>query len=222
MRAEVIALGLQQVRRQPRLAIAVVVGERRAEGWRGDAVFDGGADGDAPVRLGAGDDVGEERIENEVFQPGVLLVGVGDAVEESGANDAAAAPDAGDVLEVEVPIVEFAGGSELDHALGVAHDFRGVERVADGVDQSRAISGERSWSRTWKLRAGGDAFVFQRAENAGFDGTADDGKRDAHLGGVTDGPFAGAFLPGLVEDEIDDRGAGFRVAFGENVRRNLD
>lgn len=60
--SEEVALCLQEVGGQAFCAVAIVVGERRAEGWHGDAVSDGGADGVAPVCLRFDDDVGEERI----------------------------------------------------------------------------------------------------------------------------------------------------------------
>ena len=50
--AEVVALGLQQVGRQPVAAVAVVVGQGRGEGRRGDAQLDGRRDDVPPGGLG--------------------------------------------------------------------------------------------------------------------------------------------------------------------------
>ncbi len=121
--AEEVALSLQQVGGQAFCAVAVVVGERCAEGWDGDAVRDGGADGVAPVGLGLDDDVGEERVEEEVLETGIPFVRLFDAVEEVCADDATASPDCGDITEVELPPVLISGCAELDEALCVRDDF---------------------------------------------------------------------------------------------------
>src|SRR5438132_12960133 len=52
VRAEEIALGLQQVRGQTRRAIAVEVGERRGKRWDRDTIFNGRTNGTAPLVLG--------------------------------------------------------------------------------------------------------------------------------------------------------------------------
>ena len=82
MRAEEIALRLQEIRGQPRLAIAVEVGERGAKGGHGDAMLDRGGDGDAPVVLRLLDDVGEIGIEQKIVQRGIALVGFDDSIQE--------------------------------------------------------------------------------------------------------------------------------------------
>ena len=43
------------------------------------------------------------------MQRGIAFVGVNDAIQKIRANDAAAAPDGGDIPEVQVPVVLFAG-----------------------------------------------------------------------------------------------------------------
>ena len=39
---------------------------------------------------------------------------------------------------------------------------------------------------------------------------------------MADGPFSGAFLPGLVKDDVHQRLSGFRVLLLEDVRSDLD
>ena len=68
MRAEVIALRLEEVGRQPLGAVTVVVAQGGAKGGHGDAVFDGSLDGVTPVRLRFADDFAEVGIENQVLQ----------------------------------------------------------------------------------------------------------------------------------------------------------
>jgi hypothetical protein len=91
----------------------------------------------APVGLAALDDLlVEVRIQQQVRQVPDRGVGVGDLLQEAGADDAAAAPDHGDLAEVQLPVVL---GLRLAHeleALGVGADLRAVERVAHGVDQA--------------------------------------------------------------------------------------
>ncbi len=68
VRAEEVALRLGQVRRQPRAAIRIVVGERDAEAVHRDAEADGGLDDEAPAVLHRrrADLVAERFVEQEV------------------------------------------------------------------------------------------------------------------------------------------------------------
>src|SRR6266478_7238036 len=104
MRAEKVTLRLQQVRWQTGRAIAVEVSERCRKGRNGNAVFDRGGDGDAPVVLCVLDDIGEVGIEQQIVERQIAFVGVNDAIQKLRANDATAAPDGGDVAEVQVPV----------------------------------------------------------------------------------------------------------------------
>ena len=46
------------------------------------------------------------------MQRRIAFVGVNDAIQKLCANDATAAPDSGDVAEVQVPVVLFAGRAQ--------------------------------------------------------------------------------------------------------------
>src|SRR5205823_7562440 len=83
MRPEVIAQSLDEVRRQPFLAIGVVVGQRGAEGGNGDAALDRHADHAAPGVLGLRDRVPEIGDEQQILDLWIGAVGVGDAVQEA-------------------------------------------------------------------------------------------------------------------------------------------
>ena len=109
VRAEEIALGLQQVGRQAPGAVAVVKRQRRAERRRGHAVLDRLNDGAPPGSLivrSAG--LAEEVIEQQIAQLRVLVVGFLDLAQEAAADDAAAAPHQRDAAEVEVPALSLA------------------------------------------------------------------------------------------------------------------
>src|SRR2546423_1231012 len=69
--AEVVALGLNQVAGETAAAVGVVVGERRAEGRRGDAVGNAGADDAPPGVLAGGDRVLELLGQQQIRQVGV-------------------------------------------------------------------------------------------------------------------------------------------------------
>src|SRR5690606_30949042 len=101
--AEIVALRLEQIVREIGGAVAVVIGQRGGEGGRGDPGLRGGGDDPAPIGLAAGEYIGEERVEEEVFQVRRAVVGLFDLLEEAGADDAPAAPDHGDRAEVEGP-----------------------------------------------------------------------------------------------------------------------
>ena len=75
----------------------------------------------------------------------ILVVGLLDAVEELGPDDAAAAPDGGHVAEGDAPVVLGAACLNLVEALGIGDDLGGVQRLADVVDELRRVG--RAWRR---------------------------------------------------------------------------
>ena len=77
----------------------------------------------------------EERIEQQVRQLGILVEGLLDLAEERAADDAAAAPHEGDAAVVEVPFVFRRRRAHEHVALRVADDLRGVQRLANVVDE---------------------------------------------------------------------------------------
>lgn len=70
--------------------------------------------------------------------------------------------------------------------------------------------------------AGGHAFILHRGKDARFHGGIDGGDHHGVFHGVHDGPLAGAFLAGGVEDDIDEGLASLGVVLFENFRRDLD
>ena len=73
--AEVVALRLDQVRRQRRAAVAVEEGERRRVGRHRDARIDGRRDDPPPARLRLVHRIGEEGVEQEVLEARVTVEG---------------------------------------------------------------------------------------------------------------------------------------------------
>ena len=82
--AKVVALGLEQVGRQPRVAIAVVVGQGAAKGRHRDAVGHRGRDHAAPGGLAAVDGVLEVGRQQQVGQVGVVVEGLLDVAPGTG------------------------------------------------------------------------------------------------------------------------------------------
>src|SRR5450631_3021726 len=104
MRAKEVALGLEQIRRQTRGTVAIEVAERSAEGWDGYTMFHRGGDRNPPIILGAFDNAGEVLVEQQIMQRRVAFIGFLDPIQELRADDATAAPDGGDVAEIQIPM----------------------------------------------------------------------------------------------------------------------
>src|SRR5690606_2399716 len=100
------------------------------EGRARDAGLRGRDDHAAPRLLRALERLAEVRGGEEGDEARVVGVGLGDAVEESRTDDAAAAPDRRDVALADVPAVLRCARDDLVEALRVRDDLRRVERLA--------------------------------------------------------------------------------------------
>lgn len=103
--AEVVTLGLEEVGREVLGAVAVEEGQSGAEGGGGDTPESTLGNNVSPAGLGVVDGLGEEVVEEQVLEVGVGAVGVGDVLQEDGADDAATTPHEGDGRLVELPAV---------------------------------------------------------------------------------------------------------------------
>src|SRR5262249_32594747 len=162
VRAEEIALRLQEIRGQPSRPVTVEIGQRGRR--RGDsyAVLDSCRNHKTPFRLRSSDDSGKIPVEQKIVQIAVASVRVNDAVQELCANNAATAPDGGDVAQVELPFVGRASGPKKLHSLRIRDNFRRIKSVTHGVDKTITIAFERSTSRLRQNFGGGDALLFPR------------------------------------------------------------
>ena len=102
---EVVTLGLEHVGGEVLGAVTVVEGQSGAEGGSGDTPEGTLGDNVAPAVLGGVDSVVEEVVEEKVLEVGVAAVGLGDVLEEDGADDAATTPHEGDLGLLELPAV---------------------------------------------------------------------------------------------------------------------
>ncbi len=100
VRAEIIALRLQKVGRQPLGAEAVEVAQRACQRGRRNAVRQRCGADRAPARLRVFDRALELRVEQQVGKLRVLFTRLFDLAEDRGADDAAAAPHQRDAAVV--------------------------------------------------------------------------------------------------------------------------
>ena len=221
VRSEEVALGLQQVGWKHGSAVAVVVTKRSAEGRNGDAVEGGEGYHFAPVLLELVEELGEEGREHQVAELRIAAIGIGDVVEETSTDDAATAPDGSDFSEVETPVFLGTHGFDEVEALGVGNDFRGEQGIVYFFDECSFFSGDAGGGAL-QFGTGGDAFVFHRGKDAGFDSGVDGRDHDGVFDGVEDGPFAGAFLACGIEDQVNEGLASLGIVLFENLGGDLD
>lgn len=200
-------------------AEAVVVGECGAEAGGGDAELGGGGDDVAPGVLRVGDGGGEVVRGEQGGQIRLRGIGRPDVVEKLGADDAAAAPDLGKPGEVDILAVLRGTCLHLVEPLGVGDDLGRVQAVFDISGESFGRGpGERCAGGTWEAAAC-DAQLGVSRQRAGEHCFSDAGDRDAEVEPGLDGPASGAFLFGLVEDDVDERLSGRLVRAARRTRR---
>ena len=112
-------------------------------------------DDPAPRALRAAERLDEVRRGEQHRQVGGLGVGVGDAVEELGADDAAAAPDLRDRAEVDVPVVLGGAGADLVEALRVRDDLRRVQGEAHVLDERVGVLDREALGRAGQVARDG-------------------------------------------------------------------
>ena len=165
-------------------------------------------------------------MEQQVFEVRVRVERFLDAVQELGPDDAAAAPEQGDVAVVERPVVLLGGRLKLHEALGVAADFGGVEGLPHRFDERLFVADGGAGGLGGRARedfAGPDAGVLQRRHAAGIDGFGHHRARHAEIEGELAHPFAGPFGPGDVEDFVDQEAvAALVVLDAEDVAADFD
>src|ERR1035437_8425929 len=142
VRAEVIALRLQQVRRQPRAAIAVEERQRRHERRHGDSRLHSLSDHPPPGCLAALDHATEILIQQQVAQIRFGRKRSLDLAQECAADDAARAPHHGDFAIVQIPLVFLRRLAQHHEPLRVADDFRSQQRLPDVFHERLLVARE--------------------------------------------------------------------------------
>src|SRR3569833_292379 len=135
VRAEVVALGLEEISGQTSRAVAIIEGKRGREGRSGHAKRNRAGECATPGFLVLVEYAGEEAVEQEIAEVGSGLEGVFDFAEEAAADDASTAPHQSDATHVEIPAVLLRRCSKQHVALGIRNDFRAVECAANVLDE---------------------------------------------------------------------------------------
>ena len=142
------SLSLQQIGGQTCQTVAIVVIQRRAERRHGNAHDRGRGHHGSPRFLRVLDSLFKEPVHQQIFQLGIVVESFLDAVEEHGADDAAAAPQQRAVAVVQIPLMLIRCGLQLNESLGVADNFRGVQGLPDIVDKRLRTHGCHSLIKT--------------------------------------------------------------------------
>src|SRR5690606_9633756 len=222
--AEVVALALDQGRRQPFGPQRVVVGQCRGETRCGDTQSYSGGHDRTPRVLGVLHGRAELAAGQQRGQCALRAVGGADVVEELRADDAAASPDGGHGAEVDVPAVLGAARLDLVEALCVRDDLRRVQRLFDVVGE--AVGHAAAHRRSRAIRSGQttcratQVHVARQGPREG--GFGDPGDGDAQFQAGLHGPAAGAFLLRLVGHDVHERFTRRRIGVGEHLRGDLD
>ena len=217
---EVVTLGLQQVGGQVLGAVAVVEAESSGEGGQRDTPHSGLGDNVSPARLSVGDGLGEELIEEQVLKVGVVAVGVGDVLQEDGADNAATAPHKGDGRLVELPAILLGGVLNEHEALSIGDNLGGIKGLLEVIDEGSLVTLELG-GRAREDGAGTATLILKRRQAAREDSLADQSNGHAEVKGVDSGPLAGTLLASLVEDLLNE-GSAIVVVVVENIAGDLN
>ena len=220
VRAEIIALRLQQIRRQAVGGVAVKIAECCRHGRRGNAVLHSCRRDLAP----RGDEffhrLLEIRVEQEVTKLRIFVIRFLDLAEEDRADDAAAAPHEGNAAIVEIPAVGLGSRAHEGVALCVGDDLGRIQRLPDGFDHLGFVACKGRDCACVFLRCL-DALVFHGGQAARKHGFADERQRNALVQRGDPRPLAGAFLPSSIENFLDDR-LPVGVLIGQNIAGDLN
>ena len=165
---------------------------------------------------------GEIGNEKQVALTGGGAKGLGDKPQELRADDAAGAPDFGDLGERKLP-AKFGRGIFHDgEALGIGGDLAGVEA---GFEMADKLFFRGSGDGTIGDGIGGlrrFALSLHRRQDAGGDGGFDRGGRNAQHLRFDDRPLARALLARAIDYHVHQRQTGLGVYGGQHPGGDLD
>ena len=150
----------------------------------------------------------------------MLGVGLGDAVQEAGADDAAAAPDLRQLAHLQVPVVR--AWRPRPSARSPARRRRPSRRTAPCGCRPRATRAARRASGPASTPDASRRWSRSARERAREDRLGDARQRHAQLQRVLRRPAPGALLLGLVDDHVDQRLARLGVDLVQHGRGDLD
>lgn len=220
---EVITLGLEEVGGEVLGAVTIEPRQGGAEAGGWDTEEGGLGDHVTPSGLGGVDGLVEEVGEEEVLKLWVGAVGLGDVLEEDGADNASSAPHEGDGWLVELPLVLLGGLLHEHEALGVGDDLGGVKGLLEIGEELLLVALELGRAADeLELLGGAGALTLDGGEAAGEDGLGDQGDGHTEVESVDGGPLAGSLLAGGIEDLLEEGLAISLVVEVHDVAGNLD
>lgn len=140
MRTEEISLGLHQVGRQPAPAVGIKVGQGGGDAGAANTCTYSQLHNLPPSCLPICQVLGKLRVHQQVGQVGVAKVGLFDAVQEAGTDDATTLPDTAQTCQIDIPALIHTLGLDDVVALGITADLRSVESILDVGDQLGLIN----------------------------------------------------------------------------------
>ena len=217
---EVVTLGLQQVGGQVLGAVAVVEGQSGAESRCGNTPESTLGDDVSPAGLSLVDSLVEEVVEEQVLEVGVSTVGLGDVLQEDGADNASTTPHEGNLGLVKLPAVLLGGVLDQHETLSIRDNLGGVKGLLEVVDESLLVASEAG-AGSVKETSGAATLSLEGGQAAGEDSLAD--KSDGHtkVESVDGGPLAGTLLTSRVHDLLDD-GDTVLVVLVHDIAGDLD
>src|SRR5260370_2746089 len=221
VRAEVIALRLQQVRRQPLASVAVKERDRGHKRGHGDSSLHSLGHYPPPATLAPRDDILAIPIQQQVAEIRVGGKCSLDLAEERAADDAAGAPHHGDFAVFQIPLVFFRRLAQQHEALGVADDLRSQQRLPDIFDIRLPVAIELDLRPRQNL-AGSNAIFLHGAQASRIYGLADQRHRNAEIQRTFAVPLAGTLLPGAIQNLLNHSFDRFRILVSQDVARDFD
>lgn len=190
---KVVSLGLEQVGGEDSVAVSIKEGQGRGKGGDRDSQDNSLGNNVAPALGGILNSLGEEGVEEQVFQVGVLGVGSLDVAQEDGANDAATAPHEGNAGVVQVPAVLLGSLAHEHETLGVGDDLGGVKSLGDIVNELLLVASVLGGGSVEDL-GGADTLILDGGQAAGEDGLTDQGDGHTVVQGRDDSPLSSSLL----------------------------
>ena len=105
-----------------------------------DNQLGGGADDSAPRSLVRFHRLPEIRVEQQVLQVFIFIIGLPDIAKETTPNDTATAPHQGNITKTQCPAIFSCSITHQHISLGIRHNFGSIERIMDILDEGLLIT----------------------------------------------------------------------------------
>ena len=139
VRSKIVPLSLEEVLWKASAAIAVIISKGRRKGRGGNTIFNGVCNYFAPVGLGTGYRFNKIRVEQEVGQLWIAVIGFRYFLQKRSSDDATPSPNLSDFTEIQFPPVFFLRFSHKLEPLGIGTNFGAIEGISNGFDKGLFI-----------------------------------------------------------------------------------